>query len=249
MRSTKVLLSLAMVACLGESGAALAYNVIDHDQVQPIYTGASDLELYYQPRLAIADKGCDPYPAVDANGHVSGGLAPDGSSDGDCTRSVGQVYSRYTRYDNKCAIMYAWFMPKDMPPTGIGGHRYEWEGIVVWLDSCQVGARILSINYSEHGKWSVNQTPPTWTGSDGYASFGVHPLVLYHAPDKLLDHHPDPTWSQGGTQPLVGWDYLPAPAQDVINHFDFGAATPPLRDASFLNNLAAAEASTDIHNP
>jgi hypothetical protein len=66
MRSTKALLSLAMVACLGESGAALAYNVIDHDQVQPIYTGASDLELYYQPRLAIADKGCDPYPAVSA---------------------------------------------------------------------------------------------------------------------------------------------------------------------------------------
>jgi hypothetical protein len=249
MKLNKVLLSLAVAGTLVGSNVALAYDVIDHDQVQSINTGASDLENYYQPRLAIGDRGCDPYPAVDANGNVSSGLAPSGSSDGGCTSSTGQVYSRYTTYDNKCAIMYSWFMPKDMPPTGIGGHRYEWEGIVVWLDSCQVGARILSINYSEHGGWSVNQTPPTWTGSYSFASYGVHPLVYYHSPNKLLDHHPDPTWRQGGAQPLVGWNNLPAPARDTINNFDFGAATPPLKDSTFLGNLKAAEASTDTHNP
>ena len=249
MSPRKVFLFMTVIGCLLECSAALAYNVIPHDQVQPIYTGASALEMYYQPRLVVADQGCDPYPAVDASGDVSGGLKPSGSPDGDCTSSVGQVYSRYTTYNNLCAIMYSWFMPKDMPPSGIGGHRYEWEGIIVWLDSCNVGANIVEINYSEHGSWSENTSPPTWVGTYGYASYGVHPLVLYHAPDPLLDHHPDPTLSQGGTQPLVGWNYLPAPAQDAINNFDFGAATPPLRDASFLNNLQAGLASTLVHNP
>lgn len=246
----KIFLSLAAIGSLFASGSVLAYNVINHYQVQPIYTGASDLEKYYQPRLSIGDKGCDPYPAVDANGNVSAGLAPRGSSNGECTTSVGQIYSRYANYYGECAVMYSWFMPKDMPPSGIGGHRYEWEGIIVWLESCHVGARIKSINYSMHGGWSVNYAPPTWTGSYGYLSWGVHPLVYYHSPNKLLDHHPDPTLRQGGTQPLVGWDYLPAPAKDVINNFDFGAATPPLKDGgTFWHNLQVAHASTEIHNP
>jgi len=250
MRVNKIFLSLAVIGCLFESSAALAYNTIPHYQVQPIYTGASALEKYYQPRLAIGDKGCDPYPAVDSNGNVSAGLYPSGPSNGQCTGSIGQVYSRYATYANLCAIMYSWFMPKDMPPSGIGGHRYEWEGIVVWLDSCHVGARIVSINYSMHGGWSVNNAPPTWTGSYGYTGFGVHPLVYYHSPNKLLDHHPDPTWRQGGTQPLSGWDYLPAPAKNAINNFNFGAATPPLKDGgTFLHNLQAAHAATVIHNP
>jgi hypothetical protein len=42
---------------------------------------------------------------------------------------------------------------------------------------------------------------------------------------------------------------LPAAARDAINNFDFGAATPPLRDASFLNNLQAGLGSTLVHNP
>jgi hypothetical protein len=249
LRLKKIWLSLSAIGCLLQGSGALAYNVIPHDQVQPIYTGASALEMYYQPTLVVTDQGCVPYPAVDSSGNVGGGLKASGSANGDCTSSVGQVYSRYTAYNNRCAIMYSWFMPKDMPPSGIGGHRYEWEGIIVWLDSCNVGASVVEINYSVHGSWSENASPPTWVGTSGYVSYGVHPLVVYHAPNKLLDHHPDPTFSQGGTQPLVGWDNLPAAARDAINNFDFGAATPPLRDASFLNNLQAGLGSTLVHNP
>ena len=98
MRLKKIFLCLGVIGSLFGSSAALAYNVIAHDQVQPIYTGASALEKYYQPRLAIGDKGCDPYPAVDANGDVSGGLKPTGASNVEGTSSVGQVYARYANY-------------------------------------------------------------------------------------------------------------------------------------------------------
>jgi len=249
MNLKRIFLSLTAIACASVSSATLAVNVVDHDLVQPIYTGASALEMYYQPLLYVTDKGCVPYPAVDSAGNVSGGLKAAGSPNGDCTSSIGQVYSRYTPYANMCAIMYSWFMPKDMPPSGIGGHRYEWEGIIVWLQSCNVGAAIVSINYSEHGGWSVNASPPTWVGATGYATYGVHPLVVYHAPDYFLDHHPDPTYTMGGTQPLVGWGNLPAPALDVIDNFNFSAATPPLNDTTFQNNLSAGLSSTLIHNP
>ena len=249
MSLKKILLSVTALACAFVSSAALAFNVIDDNLVQPISTGASALEMYYQPLLYVTDQGCVPFPAVDSAGDVSGGLNPSGAPNGDCTSSVGQVYSRYTTYANLCAIMYSWFMPKDMPPSGIGGHRYEWEGIIVWLNSCTVGASIVSINYSEHGSWSVNHSPPTWVGATGSASNGVHPLVVYHAPDFFLDHHPDPTNTIGGTQPLVGWNNLPAPALNVIDNFNFGAATPPLNDATFASNLEAGNTSTLIHNP
>jgi len=249
MSLKRILLSLAAIVGVFAGSAALAFTVIDHDKVQPIYTGASALEMYYQPLLYVTDQGCVSYPAVDSAGDVSGGLAASGSPNGNCTSSIGQVYSRYTTYANMCAIMYSWFMPKDMPPSGIGGHRYEWEGIIVWLQSCTVGAKIVSINYSEHGGWSVNYSPPTWTGATGYASSGVHPLVVYHAPDYFLDHHPDPTNTVGGTQPLVGWNNLPASVLNVIDNFNFGAATPPLNDATFASNLEAGNTSTLIHNP
>ena len=249
MSLKKILLSLTAIACAFASSAVPAFTVIDDNLVQPIYTGASALENYYQPLLYVTDEGCVPFPAVDASGDVSGGLAPTGAPNGDCTSSIGQVYSRYTTYDNLCAIMYSWFMPKDMPPSGIGGHRYEWEGIIVWLSSCDVGASIVKINYSEHGSWSYNSSPPTWAGTTGYASYGVHPLVVYHAPDYFLDHHPDPTYTVGGTQPLVGWTYLPAPSLDAIDNFNFSAATPPLNDTTFAGNLSAGNTSTLIHNP
>ena len=142
--------------------------MIDHDQVQPIYTGASALEMYYQPLLYVTDQGCLPFPAVDAAGDVSGGLAASGSPNGGCTSSI-------------------------------GGHRYEWEGIIVWLQGCYVGAPVVSINYSEHS--------------------------------------------------LVGWSNLPAPTLNAIDNFNFGAATPPLNDATFQSNLSAGNSSTLIHNP
>lgn len=249
MRVKRMLFSATLIACALAGPVALAFTVIAHDQVQPIGASASALEKYYQPLLYVTDKGCVPYPAVDVAGDVSGGLAASGSPNGSCTSSVGQIYSRYTTYDNMCAVMYSWFMPKDMPPSGIGGHRYEWEGIIVWLSSCDVGASIIKINYSEHGSWSVSSSPPTWTGTTGYASQGVHPLVVYHAPDFFLDHHPDPTHTIGGTQPLVGWSFLPAPALEAINNFNFSAATPPLRDSTFTGNLSAGNSSTLIHHP
>jgi len=81
--------------------------------------------------------------------------------------------------------------------------------------------------------WSGNNWPATWVGSSGYASYGT----------------PDTKARLNGSQSQAGRDYLPA-VQDAIDNFDFGAATPPLKDGgTFWTNLQAGHASTDIHLP
>ena len=72
------------------SGAPLQKRAtIDSDAVvgfpQTVPSGTEGtLYLKYKPYLFI-DNGCVPFPAVDAEGNVSGGLNPTGDPSGDCS--------------------------------------------------------------------------------------------------------------------------------------------------------------------
>ncbi|OWZ06005.1 Necrosis inducing protein NPP1 [Phytophthora megakarya] len=93
---------------------------INYDKVQPFaqpkpITDAEMAAVKFKPSLAVK-AGCHPYPVVNAAGDTSAGLKGTGSSDGECKGSPlgSQVYSRSTWYEDKWAIMYAWFFPKDI---------------------------------------------------------------------------------------------------------------------------------------
>lgn len=88
--------------------------VIDHDAVvgfaQAVPSGAiGNAYLRFKPYLYV-DGGCVPFPAVDADGNTSGGLAPSGSPTGDCSSSTGQVYVRGAQYGSRYGIMYSWYV-------------------------------------------------------------------------------------------------------------------------------------------
>ena len=90
-------------------------RIIDHDKVVAFPTQASPEELKWQPYLATDGHSCVPYPVVDGNGHVSGGLESSGKVTGDCVDSAGQVYVRsrdvaLEKADNVTAHMYAWYL-------------------------------------------------------------------------------------------------------------------------------------------
>lgn len=219
--------------------------VLDHDQVQQIPANTTDVELYYQPMIADGPDSCNNYPAVDSAGNVSGGLHPSGAPDGHCRGTNGQVYSRMAEYYDHCAIMYSYYFPKDQPPNYLGaagGHRHDWENIVVWTNQCKVGSPILKIDYSTHGKYRVNYNPPLWRGRDGYLVNGVHPKVGYHATyDGFADHSLDWTNDNGRNQPLISWSRMPVPAKNTLNSYDFGAASVPFKDGgAFWSNLQKA---------
>jgi len=150
--------------------------------------------------------------------------------------------------------MYSWYMPKDEPSlveslVGIG-HRYDWEGIVVWLSEESTSATLLGVAASYHGDYQTETSP---------ALSGNHPLIKYYTADGILDHSCGFTTTVGGMQPLVAWDSLSTTVQDALADKDWGGkstsyvligglfadqfadANVPFDDANFDDNLAEAE--------
>ncbi|THV44542.1 hypothetical protein BGAL_0621g00040 [Botrytis galanthina] len=185
----------------------------------------------YQPYLKIVN-GCVPFPAVDASGNTGGGLAPTGSSNGECSSSTGQVYVRGAQSGSYYGIMYSWYMPKDEPSTGIG-HRHDWEGVIVWLSSstATTASNIVAVCPSAHGGWDCS--------TDDYSLSGTSPLIKYES-IWPIDHSMGLTSTVGGQQPMIAWESLPAAAQTALETTDFGAANVPFIPSAFANNLAAA---------
>lgn len=162
----------------------------------------------------------------------SAGLKPTGASNGQCSSSTGQIYSRAVSYNGYYAVMYAWYMPKDEPSDGLG-HRHDWEGVIIWLASgtSTTADNILAVCPSAHGKWNCS--------TDAYSLSGTQPLIEYKS-IWPIDHSCGLTTTVGGLQPLISWEELPAVAQQALDTTDFGAANVPFNDPHFLSNLANA---------
>ncbi|KUJ10451.1 putative NPP1 domain protein [Mollisia scopiformis] len=209
-------------------------SVIDSDAVVGFAETVPDDTLgtayeAYQPYLYIVN-GCVPFPAVNAEGNTSGGLKPTGASDGDCSSSTGQIYSRGEAYGDYFAILYSWYMPKDEPSDGIG-HRHDWEGVIVWLtsESSTTADNIVAVCPSAHGGWDCT--------TDEFSLSGTGPLIKYQS-YWPLDHSCGLTTTVGGQQPLIAWESLPTVAQTALADTDFGSAIVPFIDSTFESNLA-----------
>ncbi|WP_200861620.1 NPP1 family protein [Novosphingobium lindaniclasticum] len=208
------------------AGSAVA-AVIPHDQVQPIPAAAESYMAKFQPVLKV-ESGCVPFPAVDASGNTNGGLAPTGSRNGGCSSNVGQVYVRAKSHYGLCAVMYAWYFPKDQV---LDGHRHDWESAVVWLSSCEDSANIVAVSYSAHSGFDKSTSPP---------HDGSHPKVRYYT-NGITNHQLGSTGSQGGQQPLIQWEKMPAAAREALTKADFGKGNVPMKDANFANNIVKAD--------
>ncbi|KAB8075111.1 necrosis inducing protein [Aspergillus leporis] len=235
MHSKSFLLATAALGGLAQ-GAVIPRASIDHDAVvgfaQTIPSGTTgEVYLAYRPHLKVVN-GCVPFPAVDAEGNTNAGLAPSGSSNGDCSSSTGQIYVRGATYGNYYALLYSWYFPKDEPSTGLG-HRHDWEGVIVWLsDSTSTSAdNVVAVCPSAHGGWDCS--------TDSYTLSGTSPLVQYYS-IWPVDHQCGLTSTVGGTQPLIAWESLPTAASTALEITDFGSANVPFKDANFDSNLAKA---------
>lgn len=213
------------------NAAVIAHDqVVGFNEVSPTTITQKAAKLF-QPTLKVTN-GCVPFPVVDAQGNTSGGLEPKGAPEGGCSSSIGQVYSRSTWYNGVWAIMYAWYFPKDESSDGLG-HRHDFESAVVWVDNPAVAnPKILSIAYSQHGKFA-NAAP------SGSNTNGTHPMVEYKS-IWPLNHALYLINQVGGTQPLIGWDDLTSAARNALNTTDFVDANVPFNDNNFTTNLGKA---------
>ncbi|KAI2786970.1 NLP effector protein 10 [Penicillium oxalicum] len=229
---------LALVFCAAASPTPelVSRGTVGNDKIdgfpQTVPSGTTGkVYLAYQPALYV-ENGCVPFPAVDSKGNTNGGLKPTGASNGQCSSSKGQIYVRSARSGKHFAVMYSWYMPKDEPSSGLG-HRHDWEGVIVWLsESSGTSARnILAVCPSAHGGWDCSK--------DGFTLSGTTPLIKYSS-TWPLDHQCGLTSKEGGKQPLIAWESLPAAARKALDSTDFGKANVPFNDEHFTSNLAAA---------
>jgi len=121
-------------------------------------------------------------------------------------------------------------MPKDQPSIGLG-HRHDWEGVVVWIDSLESG-KILAVAPSAHGKFNK------FVGSAAPVD-GTRPKIRYFN-IWPTNHQLGVTSKKGGEQPLIAWESLTAEARTGLSETNFGSATVPFKDSTFEGNLAKA---------
>eukprot|EP00644_Phytophthora_capsici_P006524 jgi/Phyca11/118674/e_gw1.36.305.1 len=238
---------LAVIASLAAVNADV--GKINHDQVQPFTqpeptTDSEKSAVKYKPQLHISD-GCHPYPAVQANGSVSGGLKWAGRSDGDCKRSAlgSQIYSRSDWHNDKWAIMYAWYFPKgnEFQANFDSGHRHYWSYAIVWTGSPNPeNSTVLGVSMSSSGYGK--KAPPkskyvidgTTVKFDSYVSFWASKQAI-----RL-------TKKEGEAQDLITWEQLTQEARTALSEADFKAESTfskvvmPLKDDVFSSILKKA---------
>nr|WP_202425449.1 NPP1 family protein [Streptomyces sp. HUCO-GS316] len=214
---------------------------------------AEAAERTYQPAFDYDTDGCYPTPAIGPDGSINGGLKPTGALNGSCHDASDldntNGYSRYKCNNGWCGYMYDLYFEKDqaLPGISLGGHRHDWEHVVVWVQNNQV----KYVSTSNHGDFTVH-------AASSVRFEGTHPKVVYHKDGisthcfRLANSNDEPPENHKGTwqyPPLIGWNGYPAGLRDKLSTYDFGSAHFGLRDDSFAANLAEAKPSGITFDP
>ncbi|MFF1547078.1 NPP1 family protein [Streptomyces sp. NPDC058291] len=214
---------------------------------QALPQNAEAAELTYQPAFDYDTDGCYSTPAIGPDGTVNGGLKPSGALNGNCHDASDldntNSYSRYKCNNGWCAYMYSLYFEKDqaVAGSGIGGHRNDWEHVVVWVQNGQV----QYVSTSNHGSFTVH-------AASTVRFEGTHAKAVYHKDGirthcfRIANSNDEPpenakhTWQY---PPLVGWNGYAPGLRDKLSAYDFGSANFGLKDASFAGNLSSAKPS------
>lgn len=124
------------------------------------------------------------------------------------------------------------YMPVDKPSRGLG-HRHDWEGIVVWIDSLDPSTqKLLAVSCSSHGNFNkfVGDKAPVDGTRPKIRYFNIWPT----------NHGTGVTSKKGGEQPLIAWESLTEAARVALSTTDFESATVMMKDSTFEGNLAKA---------
>ncbi|MCB5178781.1 NPP1 family protein [Streptomyces antimicrobicus] len=207
---------------------------------------ADPMERTFQPAYDYDTDGCYPTPAIGSNGVLNGGLSPTGALNGSCRDSWDldntNGYSRATCNNGWCAVIYGLYFEKDqaIPGISLGGHRHDWEHVVVWIQNNE--AKYVAT--SAHGDFNVySRDQIRWDGT--------HPKIVYHKdgvsthcfrPANNNDEPPENHKHTWQFPALVGWNGYPSTAlRDKLSQADFGSAHFGLKDGSFQSHLAEAK--------
>ncbi|ETP32175.1 hypothetical protein F442_19049 [Phytophthora nicotianae P10297] len=119
--------------------SAVSPTTISHDSVQPFVqpdpvTISEKTAVKFKPQLHV-EKGCVPFPAVNAAGEITEGLKGWIWSEDCSVAPLGsQMYGRSTWFQDKWAMVYAWYFPTGFAAGG-AEIRHYWSSMVMWIDN------------------------------------------------------------------------------------------------------------------
>lgn len=241
----KSLLIAVLFSVLSSVQAVSRDGISKRDIITPLPQRADEQELKFQPGLDFDSDGCYNTAAISPDGTTNPGKKATKQVEGEC-RGEDQLnnsntYSRKRCNNGYCAIMYEYYFEKDQAIGGsfLGGHRHDWENIIVFVK----GNSVMRVAPSCHGDYE--------NAKNTFAIQGDHPLLVYHkdglgthcfrhanTDDQLNIENPFGVWFRS---PLVGWNNWPTNdlRTKMIDTYD-GSATVKLRDDRFGNSLKAA---------
>ncbi|OWY98021.1 Necrosis inducing protein NPP1 [Phytophthora megakarya] len=176
-------------------------GTINHDEVQPFaqpnpVTISEKAAVKYKPQLFI-HVGCESFPAVNAAGEISGGLKGTNAIDGCEKAPLGsQTYGRSAWYQDKWAMVYAWYFPKNF-----GGEdareRHNWASIVLWIDNPALEtSKILGVSLSQQTRSRRVKFIPIGPGpKDPYLKMTEMPPMAFVGTQRI-DLSPHERWSR-----------------------------------------------------
>lgn len=243
-------------ASLGLWGAVLAApaQASDFASLNQAVPAAVDA-VSIAPVFDFDTDGCLPSAGISRNGDQNGGLKPSGSLTGGCRSSSflatsntvhrhACVTSSSSRY---CGHFYALYLLKDQILGGIeSGHRHDWEYAAVWTKDGVV----------THGSYSAHGDLTTSAASNLPFENG-HLKIVYHK-DGIGTHAlrfagagevAENPYGSFVTPTIISWfefsgdDWDNEAMRTLLNKYDYGSATVPMRDSNFVGNLNAYKPS------
>ena len=119
-------------------------------------------------------------------------------------------YSRYKCNNGWCAIMYDLYFEKDQAVAGssLGGHRHDWEHVVVWVQDDQA----QYVSTSAHGELQRRTPRPRSAGTAPTPRSSTTRTASARTAFRLANSNDEPPENHKGTwqyPPLVGWNGYP----------------------------------------
>ncbi|OWZ00287.1 hypothetical protein PHMEG_00028558 [Phytophthora megakarya] len=229
----------------------------DHDKIQPIpqpepVTVAEKAAVKFKPQLITPKGACVSFPAISANGDVTGGLKGTNGDDACGAAPLGsQVYGRSGWYKDVWAIMYTWYFPKSFSwflPSG----RHDWQSVVVWIDNPDVETpKILGVSMSSSGSSYKKERNIVGNYFSGFRvqgtrhqrhfTFGSQTTLRFEYFLDLGSAYLYFSSLDGNFQDLIMWEQLTDAARGSLNdQNNFGDEEVPFNEGNYEKHLEKA---------
>ena len=202
-----------------------------------------------EPVFDFDGDGCLPSAGISRTGEKNAGLKTSGKITGDCrsgnfllmSNTLHRYACKVSGGDQYCVHFYALYFEKDQLFDWFGGgHRHDWEHAAVWIKNGNV----------THGSYSAHGDLFTKSASELPFENG-HLKIVYHK-DGITTHAfrfaksnevAENPYGSFVTPTIISWYELEGDGvtnqemRNLLNSYDYGSATIPMKDSNFVRNI------------